>query len=739
MPSGSVLLDLVRRLPGLSYEGGRLKYQDRDISEIRLNGDSFFKDNINIALRNMPHDRLKQLKIYEAKDDTLDLASEEHLVMDMVTKEPLDMTVFGNADVGTTETVKNYGVGGDIALWWKNKGEVTAEAKTINIPDTYSISEKNVNTNARASFRRDIKQGNINSYVRHIYNNIRNHSTYYSRSFMPDYTQNSTSESVSSSMSKFYDGSANISSRLGKEKRLRLSQNINFFRNYNDGYGLSTDTIENEGEGMVRNTRQTNASHSKMNDINLSGEINYSIKGKRTSSIDFSYRYSNRDNQQTSESYQHTEFLQLNDSVLDINRITQTPSHSDNLSFTLRYQRSLTDDISLQLTYNIENAHSKENRDYDDILADGSLRTVDSLHYDKQDASLRNNFTIYLSYWKDKISMTNNLKISPQHHTRHENQYQRTEDITYNGTYFNNNIDFRYRAKKDGFSVSHYIFNSLPSLDNLSTFVDYSNPMYIRSGNERLKPSLTNRISVQYNLRSFMTVSGGYRTTKDQTVMKTVVDKQTGVRHTSPVNTNGNWDADGYLFLTKTWHDVTYSLRTRYIFRNSVSFVQNSTDLEPIKSNTKWHNLTTDIEMSYSDKHWILKNSIGYTLDRNRNEHLAQTTKGNILRGDANIIYVPGNRLTFSTSCSYSRYFGYDMAAANKAECIWNANIEYVCTKNRRGTLSLEWRDILNSRKGFSASMSNTQWNEHRQFGNTNLLLITFSYRMNSFHSITLK
>ena len=49
MPTGSVLLDLVRRLPGLKYNDGKMTYLGRDIEEIRLNGDSFFKRDMSIA------------------------------------------------------------------------------------------------------------------------------------------------------------------------------------------------------------------------------------------------------------------------------------------------------------------------------------------------------------------------------------------------------------------------------------------------------------------------------------------------------------------------------------------------------------------------------------------------------------------------------------------------------------------------------------------------------------------
>ena len=71
MPTGSVLLDLVRRLPGLKYQDGAMTYLGRSIEEIRLNGDSFFKRDMSIALNNMPTDKLKSLKVYEVPDDTM--------------------------------------------------------------------------------------------------------------------------------------------------------------------------------------------------------------------------------------------------------------------------------------------------------------------------------------------------------------------------------------------------------------------------------------------------------------------------------------------------------------------------------------------------------------------------------------------------------------------------------------------------------------------------------------------
>ena len=98
MPSGSVLLDLVRRLPGLEYKEGKMTYQGEDITEIRLNGESFFQRDMSIALNNMPHDKLKALKVYEVPDDTLNAMSDEHYVMDMETKDPMSTVIFAEAN-----------------------------------------------------------------------------------------------------------------------------------------------------------------------------------------------------------------------------------------------------------------------------------------------------------------------------------------------------------------------------------------------------------------------------------------------------------------------------------------------------------------------------------------------------------------------------------------------------------------------------------------------------------------
>ena len=84
------------------------------------------------------------------------------------------------------------------------------------------------------------------------------------------------------------------------------------------------------------------------------------------------------------------------------------------------------------------------------------------------------------------------------------------------------------------------------------------------------------------------------------------------------------------------------------------------------------------------------------------------------------------------TNFTYQRRFGYELASANRTDCIWNATIAYWFL-GCKATLSLEWNDILDQRRGFSASMSDTQWSETRTLGKTSYLLLSFTYRFSMF------
>ena len=151
------------------------------------------------------------------------------------------------------------------------------------------------------------------------------------------------------------------------------------------------------------------------------------------------------------------------------------------------------------------------------------------------------------------------------------------------------------------------------------------------------------------------------------------------------------------------------------------------------KSATDYHQTSLNMEGAYSDQFWMIQGNVGYTMDRSKSDYLDKASGGKRFNAGVELSYQSSIGLGASTRCSYNRPFGYEMESANRPECLWNISAEWSFLKSRQATLSLTWRDILKQYNGFSASVSGTNWNESRTFGDTSMFIISFNYRFNDF------
>lgn len=731
MPSGSVLLDLVRRLPGLEYTDGKMTYQGEDITEIRLNGESFFQRDMSIALNNMPHDKLKALKVYEVPDDTLDVMSDEHYVMDMQTKNPMDRVIFADVNVGTNESFKNKQFGGNLSLWRRKGGQGGVNFNTSDIPWPGMIVEKTVQTNLGGNYEYNFGRTQASANVSHNYNRTDNHSSNYSRMFMPDYTQNSTSESRSSNNSKGYNIGGNVSSWSGKH--FNWWGSINYGHNEGDNYSESTDSVSNEGEGLVRTTSQSNSSASKGDTYGLNSSFNYFFDETRKDELSIGFNINNGENKSTNYNRSYSRFVQLGDSVRDVNHRISTPSDNQGYQASASYTHRFGEHGFMRVGYNFNYNRNTNEQTYEDLMPDGTAIFVDSLHTHQRHTTVTNSGDIMFRYDNDTVEFNVNASLVPTHMNIKEEKYNLNEDVSYNGLRYNAGTNFGYRFMDNRLRFNYRIGNNLPGVSQLTNVTDYSDPMNIREGNPNLKKSVNHNAGIEFQLKALMRLRLNYSTTINAITSKTITDRTTGARRTSPANINGNWNVNEYLFFTVPIHDVTITLNGNHTLRHNVSYVQNITDNEPIKSATWYHNLSTNLDASYSDRFWVLRGGAGYNLDKSKSDYMANGTKGHLVRANAEVQYSAPFGLELSTEFTFNRHFGYEMASANKSECIWNLTAEYRFLKAKRGTLGLNWSDILNSDKGFSASMSDTFWNESRAYGNTSMFVISFSYRFNGF------
>ena len=731
MPTGSVLLDLVRRLPGLQYTDGKLTYLGRDIEEIRLNGDSFFKRDMSIALNNMPSDKLKSLKVYEVPDDTLNVMSDNHLIMDMETKEPMDRTIFASISAGTTDKFDRYSISADASTWKQGGSEVYASFTRSTIPSEYSYSLKSERTNGSLYVDKQFNKVSVSGSLSYGNNYSENKNANYNKMFMPEFTQNSVSESESSSGSHNLGSSAWVNWNI--DERRWLNVNLDYSRTGSNGSNNSIDSISNEGEGLISFTRQSNRSESNSDSYGIN--VSYGSRFGKDEAYSFHTNVSYNGSESSSVSYNESEsrFYKLGDSTI-INHRILTPSDNNSFRGSIGLDRNIGINGWIGIGYDFSYNGGTSVQNYEDIASDGTLSTVDSLHYDKRNSTLNNSFDLNYFYSDSIYRINLNAEAAPTVMTIDNDQQGKNEHIRHTGIRYNASANIRFKIfRKSEIGFGYNGNNGLPDVSQLSTVTDYSDPMNIHEGNSSLKNSFTHNVDAEFQFRSYMRTRVSYGTTINEITTLTRLDRETGARRTSPANINGSWNMNEYLFLTYPFRDLSLSFTANHSFRHNVAYVQTYADTDLKKSATDWNQLSFNLSGGFSDRSWIIRAEAGYSIDKSKSDYLDKSNGGRQFTARGDISYETPFGLGASTTCSYNKPFGYEMAEANRAECLWNISLNWSFLKSRQAELRVTWRDILKSYNGFSAQVSGTSWNESRTYGDTSMFVITFSYRFNDF------
>lgn len=732
MPTGSVLLDLVRRLPGLKYQDGKMTYLGRDINEIRLNGDQFFKRDMSIALNNMPTDKLKSLKVYEVPDDTLNRMSDNHLVMDMQTKEPMDRTIFASVEVATTENFDKYRVSVDGSMWKQGGSEIYASYNRNTIPYDYSSQIRTENSNASLYFDKEFSKVSVNAQAGYGDNYNENKSVNFNKMFMPEFTQNSYSENTSSSGGHNWNGSAGLNGHIGDDTWYNL--NLDLSRNWSHNSSSSVDSVSNEGEGLIRSTVQSSSGESVGNNFGVNAGMGGAFGKDDRYNLYMYVRAGRSDTDASSTNKTDSRFAQLGDSVSQVNHIIYTPSVSNNYSFSANLNRSVGESGYVGIGYNMSYDDGKSTQEYKDMDTDIS---VDSLYYDRRNRNITNSFDLDYFYSDSVYRINMSVNAAPVLMTIDNlNKVPGKEDehIRYTGIRYSANANFRVKVfKKSQIGVGYNGSNGLPGVQQLSMVTDYSDPMNIREGNNNLKNSFSHNVNLEFQLQSWMRTNVSYGTTLNEITTLTRLDRTTGARITSPANINGSWNISEYLFLTYPFQDLSVNFTANHSLRHNVAYVQSFSDDAVNKSATDYHQVSLNMEGAYSDQFWMIQGNVGYTMDHSKSDYLDKASGGKRLNAGLQLSYQSPIGLGASTRCSYNRPFGYEMKEANRPECLWSVSAEWSFLKSRQATLSFTWRDILRQYNGFSASVSGTSWNESRTFGDTSMFVIAFSYRFNNF------
>lgn len=736
MPTGSVLLDLVRRLPGLKYESGKLTYLGENIEEIRLNGDSFFKHDINVALQNMPHDKLKSLKVYEVKNDTLDVNSDNHLVMDMQTKMAVKNADFANANIGITETLKNFMLSASGYTYMKDGAQVGLNFNTRDLPNEGTPSRRNVSTNVALSYERKFKNTTVDASLNHGYTRNDNETEGFTQLYMPGYSQRTITNNFNSNNNHSYSGNIQLSGLI--KERTRWNMNLNLSSTDSKSFSHYANSISNDSGDTISNTRQITQGKSNEKRISWNGTLTHKLGDEQKDEIGINSSLNYSKQKSTNTNLTNSVFVQKGDSTSQTNHLIQSPNNDFSAGASAFYNHNFGNKNNIQLAYDIDYKNNSNDETYNDIASDNSLSVIDSLSYKKGYHTLSHGLKASLLIDNSILNMKLAMDVKPTHMLINDRQYNRQKtQNTYNSTIYAPSVQFQFKFNENESSLTlkYHGNNEMPSITNLTATTNYSDPMNIYTGNSNLKEEFHHNAGLEFKYKALLRATVDYASTENQVTMLTTLDRTTGARHTMPENINGNRSIRSYLFLTKQINQISLNAIATHTFSNNASFVQSTADQSATKSVTKYNNYNFVVIGILTNANWITAIMTNYNIDNRKNEYMSKSTGGQSINTILELRYTTtSGSLALGTTLTFRKTFGYELTSANVTHYIWNTTAEYKFLKGKRATIGLTLNDILNSNDGFNASMSDTQWSETHTLGKTSYILLTFGYRLSLFN-----
>ena len=754
MPRGTVLLNLIRRMPGLRYENDQLTYRDSVIHEIRLNGESFFAHDMKIALENIENEDLKQFRVYKTQADTLSTDTTKHWVADMITKKPVNRVEMTKPEIGTSNIKNTYHFQMQNMQWKSgNKGEWSTTMRLDDLPSANSkkYSQNRIEGSVRKQFGLH-NFFNFNYRPNYNYTDNRGSSETFQSTIMPDYEQYSISSGESKSYSNSTNHNLNLSGRVSKKDNSGyLSGNVSYSYNDNQSYSRNTNASYNGNpyggenkelldEASLRAiglNRSSSESQSRSHQQNLNMQTSYSqgFEGNKTfqyPNLSVRMNYSNNRGYGSSTSRQQTDYLQYGDSVWSYHRQSISPNNTNRLTFAADYGFTLgsSKKIRQHISFSYEFAHhdNESDRVYYDLT--NNHQQLDSIS--THERNLRTEHRIGLNYdvTIKNISISQNVTFVP---TRQSYEHIRLDgvraDTTVHAPFTNATTSISYRFKQNrSMSVFYSFRNDLPSLSYLVRPTTNDNPLYIQKANPNLKKPDYHSINLSMYFGEW-SLNGSYNFTRNAIASHSIYDTKTGGTVSTYENINGNWGMNGSASYRTDFRHANINISANYNFNHQVNYLQ-TRGTDGGKGASDVHNINIAPLFVLYTKHYDLTLNGNYGYQWGNSNYAMSMEKVHTYRLNTALNYWLGNRLTIHTDLNISGQAGSQMSEGNRTDFMWNMGIEYKVLRDYRGLLKLTWYDILRERTNYNINIGPTGRYESRSSGNPHYVLLTFQYKL---------
>jgi len=680
------LEDLLKRLPGIEVENGKVTANGKEIKKIEVEGRTFFLNDLQMTTKNLPAKAIEKVKIIDRMSEQAQFTGiddgNEETIIDLTMVKGAKGKWFGNAMLGGGQDLRSLDADGNkqqndprfqaagMAAKFGKKDQIAIVGNANNTNNRgFDDFARSMMSSVRNSNAQSTNNGEVTSYMlganagRYFRDKSEVTANYIfsgSDKNVEEWSEKLTFKTDGSTLDAVeneWNSSQAFGHSVGVRADWKASKKTSFLfePKFNYGYGSYDEYSDFYTNQFTAEDRSDLAkvnkgdSHSWGNNDNLSasGRLLWrqkiGDKAGRTISINANYSFSDNlmqgYDQSTNNKYVNDEIA----STVVVDQMIDRNEKSMSLSGRLSYTEPIAEGLTGEFTY----SYSYSNRT--------SVKNVYTPDQIKQ-------YTIIDSRYSNNVhNRNNNQRIGVNIQKRTKNlrmvagvtfQPQVTENTTMIGgvvardtvrRVFNwsPNARFEWRPNRQKqFRLSYNGNSSQPSLSQLMPVPNNSNPQRVTLGNMALDPYFTHNVDMRIRLAnpekfSSVVVNGtfDYNT---RNIVNAVWYNDAGVQYTVPVNNNeGSYSTSAYVTYQTSIKQSKFSISTTLngSFRKGVSFVGDASRV-----------IDPDNESSYLD----LDNFIA-------NYYESASMRGNIrftYRNDWMEFYTGGN-----ARCSLNWYY----------------------------------------------------------------------------------
>ena len=308
---------------------------------------------------------------------------------------------------------------------------------------------------------------------------------------------------------------------------------------------------------------------------------------------------------------------------------------------------------------------------------------------------------------------------------------------------------FQYKfSQKKNLRIFYRSYNTAPTITQLQSVIDNSNPLQLTSGNPDLKQNWQNSVIMRYSevntekSTSFFALFNG-------TFIHNYIANSAIIAPYDTMLTQGIILASGSQYLRPVNLNGYYNLS---------SFVNYSFTIPKIKSNMNinvggTYSCTPGLINYYLNDAYNYSAGLGLVLSSNVSEKVdfmvsSNTTYNNIvssLQQNLNSTYynqsskfkiqlMPWKGLVLETDLNHQYYYGLSQNK-NQNYLLWNAAIGYKFLKNKAADIRLSVYDILKQNTSITRNTTDTYYEDVQTIVLQRYIMLTFTYNLKKYNN----